>query len=285
MKVLIIEDSPDIVESVSLCLALRWPDVKLIAASRGSQGLTLAETESPGFIILDLGLPDVDGFDVLESIRSFSNVPIIILTVRGDEMDRVRGLEKGADDYITKPFSHLELLARMASVLRRTEHLRMDIARKPFHSSRLAIDFGSRTVTVAGQPVKLTPTEYNLLAYLVVNEGNVLTHRALLEKVWGEQYVNAPEYLKVYVQRLRNKLEENPAAPKMLITERGVGYRFIRLSPAMPLNGTVVATNQRRARRNSLTESLRCLTWFKSYMQNCSRAIIALVKLWLKPHG
>ena len=120
MKALIIEDAPDIVETISLCFELRWPEVEVISTAEGNKGLTLAETESPDIIILDLGLPDTDGFEVLKDIRSFSNVPIIIVTVRGDEMDRVRGLEMGADDYITKPFSHLELLARMKAVLRRT---------------------------------------------------------------------------------------------------------------------------------------------------------------------
>lgn len=232
LKVLVIEDAPDIVETFSLCFELRWPEVKIISTPEGGKGLTLAETESPDIIFLDLGLPDMDGLEVLKSIRSFSNVPIIIVTVRGDEIDKVRGLELGADDYIVKPFSHMELLARVQAVLRRAHVGEFKVEEKPFDSPGLSIDFASRTVTANGQTVSLTPTEYELLHYLVLNEGNVLTHRALLEKVWGEEYTDAPEYLKVYVQRLRNKLEVDPANPQLLLSERGVGYRFVKPSSA-----------------------------------------------------
>ena len=228
MKALIIEDAPDIVETISLCFELRWPEVKVISTPEGSKGLTLAETESPDVIILDLGLPDMDGLEVLKDVRAFSDVPIIIVTVRGDEMDKVRGLELGADDYITKPFSHIELLARIKAVLRRTYMPELKAAEKSFYSPRLTIDFATRTVTVNGQLVRLTPTEYSLLHYLVLNEGVVLTHRALLEKVWGEEYTDSPEYLKVYIQRLRNKLEEDPTNPRLLISERGLGYKLVR---------------------------------------------------------
>lgn len=232
LKALIIEDAPDIVETFSLCFELRWPGVKVISTPEGEEGITLAETESPDIIILDLGLPDMDGLEVLKGIRSFSSVPIIIVTVRGDEIDKIRGLELGADDYITKPFSHLELLARVQAVLRRAHIVEPKAEGRPFHSPGLSIDFASRTVTANGQAVSLTPTEYELLRYLVLNEGTVLTHRALLEKVWGEEYTDAPEYLKVYIQRLRNKLEKDPSDPKLLISERGVGYKFVRPSPA-----------------------------------------------------
>jgi len=227
LKVLIIEDAPDIVESISLCFELRWPEVKVISTAEGSKGLTLAETESPDVIILDLGLPNTDGLEVLKDIRAFSNVPIIIVTVRGDEMDKVRGLELGADDYIIKPFSHMELLARIKAVLRRIRMPEPQAGEKSFYSPRLSIDFATRTVTVNGQPVRLTPTEYSLLHYLVLNEGAVLTHRALLGKAWGEEYTDSPDYLKVYIQRLRNKLEEDPSNPQLLISERGLGYKFV----------------------------------------------------------
>ena len=231
MKVLIIEDAPDIVESISLCFELRWPGVKVVSTPSGSEGLNLVETESPDVVILDLGLPDMDGLDVLKDVRSFSNVPTIIVTVRSDEMDRIRGLELGADDYITKPFSHLELLARIKAVLRRTLMPGLKAGEKSFYSTRLNIDFTTRTVTVSGNPVRLTATEYSLLHYLVLNEGAVLTHRAILEKVWGEEYTNSPEYLKVYIQRLRNKLEEDPGNPQFLISKRGVGYKFVKPLP------------------------------------------------------
>jgi DNA-binding response OmpR family regulator len=232
LKVLIIEDAPDIVETFYLCFDLRWPEAKLISTAEGNKGLALAEIESPDIIILDLGLPDMDGLEVLKGIRSFSNVPIIIVTVRGDEIDKVRGLELGADDYITKPFSHMELLARVQAVLRRTRLAEFKTEEKPFRSPGLDIDFASRTVTAGGRKVSLTPTEYQLLHYLVLNEGNVLTHRALLEEVWGEEYTDAPEYLKVYIQRLRNKLEKDPSNPQLLLSERGVGYKFVRPSSA-----------------------------------------------------
>ena len=227
MKILLIEDAQEIVDTISLCFELRWPGVQVISTSQGKQGLTLTETQSPDIVILDLGLPDMDGFDVLTDIRSYSSVPVIIVTVRGDEIDRVRGLELGADDYVTKPFSHIELLARIQAVLRRTSMPTVKVDQKPFHGSRITIDFGTRTVTADGQLVKLTPTEYNLLHYLVMNIGITLTHRALLEKVWGEDYIDSPEYLKVYIQRLRNKLEVDSSDPKLLVSQRGVGYKFV----------------------------------------------------------
>jgi len=223
-----VEDAPEIVESISLCFELRWPGIKVISTAEGRKGLSLAETESPDVIIIDLGLPDIDGFEVVKDIRTFSNVPIIIVTVRDDEMDKVRGLELGADDYITKPFSHMELLARIKAVLRRAHMPELQAEERSLYSPRLTIDFTTRTVTVDGQPVRLTPTEYSLLHYLVLNEGTVLTHRALLEKVWGEEYSDSPEYLKVYIQRLRNKLEEDLGNPKLLISERGLGYKFVK---------------------------------------------------------
>jgi len=228
MKILVIEDAKEIVETISLCFELRWPGVDVISTAEGGQGLTLAETESPDVVILDLGLPDMDGFDVLKEVRSFSNVPVIIVTVRGEEIDKIKGLELGADDYITKPFSHMELLARIQAVLRRTSLPQSKTAEKPFHSPRLNIDFATRTVIVDGQPIKITPTEYNLLHYLVMNADTTLTHRALLEKVWGEEYVDSPEYLKVYIQRLRNKLEADSSKPQLIISQRGIGYKFAR---------------------------------------------------------
>lgn len=227
MKVLVIEDSPDIVDIVTMCFELRWPDAKVVTSGKGHEGITLAKTESPDIVILDLGLPDMDGFEVIKEIRSFSNVPIAILSVRDAEVDIVKGLELGADDYITKPFTHMELLARTRAILRRTEMMEHKATKKSFSKGRLVIDFGSRTVTVNKKPVRLTPTEYNLLCYLVLNANNILTHRSLLAKVWGEEYIDSPEYLKVYVQRLRNKLEEDPSNPQLIISDRGVGYKFV----------------------------------------------------------
>jgi len=227
LKILVIEDSPDIVDAVTMCFELRWPEVEVISTDKGRQGIALVRNDPPDAVLLDLGLPDMDGFEVLMEIRSFSNVPVTILTVRGAEVDKVRGLELGADDYITKPFSHLELLARVKALLRRTQLPDHKEKEKVLRNSRLVIDLARRTVTVNGQPVRLTPTEYNLLYYLAVNANIVLTHGALLEKVWGEEYTNSPEYLKVYIQRLRNKIEEDPGDPQLLISERGIGYKFV----------------------------------------------------------
>lgn len=228
MKVLVIEDSPEIVDAVSMCFELRWPDSEVMHTDKGHRGITMAKDTPPDVVILDLGLPDLDGFEVLKEIRSFSSVPVAILTVRDAEVDKVRGLELGADDYITKPFSHLELLARVRAILRRTQIPEHGTRQKIFSSSNLVIDFISRTVTVDKKPVRLTPTEYNLLYYLVLNPNITLTRQALLEKVWGEEYIDSPEYLKVYIQRLRNKIEKDPSNPQLIISERGMGYKFLK---------------------------------------------------------
>jgi len=227
LKVLVIEDSPDIVDAVSMCFELRWPDSEVMYTDKGRRGIAMVKDDLPDVVILDLGLPDLDGFEVLKEIRSFSNVPVAILTVRDAEVDKVRGLELGADDYIVKPFSHMELLARVKAILRRTKMPEHVTRHKILSVSNLVIDFVSRTVTVNKQPVRLTPTEYNLLYYLALNSNIVLTHQALLEKVWGEEYIDSPEYLKVYIQRLRSKIEEDPGNPQLIISERGVGYKFV----------------------------------------------------------
>lgn len=228
MKVLVIEDNPDIQEAISLNFELNWPEAKTIAAADGSKGITMAQSESPDIIILDLGLPDIDGFNVLKEIRNFSDIPVIVLTVRSEEIDKVRGLELGADDYIVKPFNHMELLARVRAVLRRSHIPELREGDKPLVTPNLSIDFVSRTIVKGDKRIKLTPTEFNLLRYLVRNEGKVLTHYALLEKVWGEEYIDASEYLKVYIQRLRDKLEDDPSNPSILLNERGVGYKFVK---------------------------------------------------------
>jgi len=228
MKVLLIEDSKEIQEAISLIFELHWPDAEVKFAGEGLAGITMTETESPDILILDLGLPDIDGFKVLKEVRDFSDVPVIILTVRGEEIDKVRGLELGADDYIVKPFSHMELLARVKAVLRRSHIPELKEAEKPIIGRNLSIDFASRSVTKGSKKFKLTPTEFNLLQCLARNEGKVLTHQALLTKVWGEEYTDSSEYLKVYMQRLRDKIEDDPSNPKVLISERGVGYKFLK---------------------------------------------------------
>ena len=226
MKIVIIEDDPQIVETVSLCFELYWPDAQVLSASEGNAGRELVRTESPDIVILDLGLPDIHGLEVCREIRLFSNVPIIMLTVMDSESDKVRGLEMGADDYITKPFSHLELLARVKALLRRAYQPEYKGEKRLFSSGNLSIDFAAREVRLGGEVVRLTPTEYNLLYHLVKDAGKVIPHSTLLERVWGPEHASETDYLKVYVQRLREKLEVNPKAPQMILTHWGVGYKF-----------------------------------------------------------
>jgi len=228
MKVVIIEDDPEIVEAVSLCFDLRWPDVEVVSANEGINGLDLIEKESPDIVILDVGLPDIDGFEVCRRIRLFADVPIIMLTVKDQEFDKVKGLELGADDYITKPFSHVELLARVKAVLRRSTMPQLEEEEEPLTVGKLRIDFASHEVRVDGTEVKLTPTEYSLLHFLARNAGRVIQHRVLLEKVWGADYVDSTDYLKVYIQRLRVKLMDDPQNSKIILSERGVGYKLLK---------------------------------------------------------
>ncbi|MEK7247372.1 MAG: response regulator transcription factor, partial [Chloroflexota bacterium] len=178
------------------------------------------------FILLDINLPGIDGFTVCQEIRSFTDVPIVMLSARDSEVDKVRGLEMGADDYITKPFSHLELLARVRAVLRRYQ-AQIPSVGEVFESGNLKIDYASRTVTVNGMQVRLTPTEYSLLFHLSRNAGRVLPHQTLLAKVWGREYTDEIDYLKVYIRRLRQKLEGDPETIGRIVSERGVGYKFV----------------------------------------------------------
>ncbi len=230
MKVLVIEDDPGIIEVVSLCFQLRWSGTTVISADNGNKGLELVETESPDVVILDIGLPDVDGYQVLREIRRFSDVPVLMLTVRGEDTDVARGLELGADDYITKPFSHIELIARVQAVLRRAQGLPVTNEERPFTSGRLSVDFNRNEVLLDGNLVKLTSTERKLLYYLIRNEGRILSHESLLTKVWGDTYVDARDLLRVHIQHLRQKLEDNTESPNIIVTEHGIGYKFIRPS-------------------------------------------------------
>jgi DNA-binding response OmpR family regulator len=172
-------------------------------------------------------MPDVDGFEVLETIREISNVPVIMLTAKGEEDDRVRGLELGADDYVTKPFSPRELVSRVKAVLRRTEGASGSMHGLIEVDERLKIDFDRREIWLEGKLVKLRPTEYRLLYHLVQNAGWVVSHDQLLQKVWGYEYRDEPHYVRLYINYLRQKLEKDPATPKYILTERGVGYRFV----------------------------------------------------------
>ena len=230
MKVLVIEDDPGIIEVVSLCFQLRWSGTTVVSAPNGRKGIELVESESPEVVILDIGLPDIDGYQVLKEIRRFSDVPVLMLTVRGEDTDVARGLELGADDYITKPFSHIELIARVQAVLRRAQGIAVTDDERPFSAGKMSVDFARNEVLINGESVKLTSTERKLLYYLIRNEGRILSHESLLTKVWGDSYVDARDLLRVHIQHLRQKLEDNAESPSIIVTEHGIGYKFIRPS-------------------------------------------------------
>jgi DNA-binding response OmpR family regulator len=226
MRILAVDDEPEVIEVVRLCFNLRWPEAEVIAATTGQEALTAIEGQAPDLVLLDIMLPDIDGFGVCEEVRRFSDVPIIMLTARDAEVERVRGLEMGADDYITKPFSHLELLARSRAVLRRYQSQPPAVG-ETFEAGNFQMDYATRRVTVEGKQVRLTPIEYGLLYHLTRNAGRVLPHRTLLAKVWGREYTNELDYLKVYIRRLRHKLGEEMGATISIESERGVGYRLV----------------------------------------------------------
>lgn len=230
MKVVVIDDSPEIIEVVTLCFQLRWGNTTVLPANDGTKGLELVENENPDLVILDIGLPDMDGFEVLREIRRFSTVPVIMLTVKSEDTDIAKGLELGADDYVTKPFSHIELLARVQAVMRRAKGTRTPSEEKPYASGKLHVDFARNEVTVEGKPVKLTSTEYKLLYHLIQNEGRLLSHENLLTKACGEGYRDARDLLRVHIQHLRQKLGDNVESPRIIVTEHGMGYKFV--SPA-----------------------------------------------------
>jgi two-component system KDP operon response regulator KdpE len=185
---------------------------------------------TPDVTLLDVNMPGMSGFELLQRIREVSDAPVLMLTARGDEMSKVKGLELGADDYLTKPFSHLELFARIKAILRRSE-LPAPVSSAPsFVSGEVALNFDSRELSVKGQPVKLTPTEYKLLYQLVRNAGRVLPFDMLLSKVWGDEYRGDMDYLKTYISRLRKKLGDDSENPHYILTERSVGYRFARMN-------------------------------------------------------
>ncbi|HYI21882.1 MAG TPA: response regulator transcription factor [Candidatus Limnocylindrales bacterium] len=227
MKILVVDDEPDVVESVRIGFALHWREIDVIGAGTGEAALDDVENERPDIILLDVGLPDIDGFEVVRRIRAFSDVPVVMLTARDDSMDVVKGLEAGADDYVTKPFNHLELLARVRAVLRRMS-MPVPTSKAPsFRAHDLEVDFAKQEARVNGKRLDLTPTEYKLLYHLVRNQGHVLQHATLLAKVWGREYVDEVDYLRVYIRRLRDKLGDDPQSPRYISTERGLGYRFI----------------------------------------------------------
>lgn len=221
--ILVIDDEPQILRALKNILGAKHFQVS--TASRGEEGLALAAANLPDLIILDLGLPDIDGFTVCSRLREWTHIPIIVLSVREGERDKVRALDEGADDYLVKPFGIEELLARIRVALRHAAQLQGN-PETVINAGDLMIDLPSHVVTRAGEEVKLTATEFKLLAYLAQNAGRVLTHQSILNKVWGMEYIDNVEYLRVFMSQLRKKLEDNPRHPKHLIGEPGVGYRF-----------------------------------------------------------
>lgn len=226
MKILVVDDAPEVREAVELTFNLQWRECDVIGAADGATALDLIESESPDLVLLDVGLPDLNGYEVLQRVRAFSDVPVIMITVRDGVLDKIRGLETGADDYVTKPFDHLELLARVKALLRRMEMPQPSPRNASFVSGDVEVDFPKQLLRVRGEEVPLTPTEYRLLYHLVRNAGRVLPHSMLLAKVWGHEYTEELDYLRTYIRRLRNKIELDPDHPQYLLTERGTGYRF-----------------------------------------------------------
>jgi two-component system KDP operon response regulator KdpE len=224
-RILVVDDEERMVRFIRM--NLEHDGFQVAEAFNGRQAIQKLRDVNPDAILLDVMMPDLDGFEVLESVREVSNVPVIMLTARGEEDDRVRGLELGADDYVTKPFSPRELVSRVRAVLRRTESASGSMHGLIEVDGRLKVDFDRREIWLEGKLVRLRPTEYRLLYHLVQNAGWVVSHDQLLQKVWGYEYRDEPHYVRLYINYLRQKLEQDPSNPKYILTERGVGYRFV----------------------------------------------------------
>jgi two-component system KDP operon response regulator KdpE len=224
-RILVVDDEERMVRFIRL--NLEHDGFRVLTAYNGMQAINKVRSDLPDLVLLDVMMPDLNGFEVLKIIRETNPVPVIMLTAKGDEDDRVRGLELGADDYVTKPFSPRELVSRVKAVLRRTEPASSSLHGLINVDEHLQLDFDRREVWLDGKLVQLRPTEYRLLYHLVQNAGWVLTHDQLLTKVWGYEYQDEPHYVRLYINYLRQKLEKDPANPIYILTERGVGYRFV----------------------------------------------------------
>jgi two-component system KDP operon response regulator KdpE len=223
-RILVVDDEERMVRFIRM--NLEHDGYQVAEALNGKQALDKLR-DTPDLLLLDVMMPDIDGFEVLEAVRQVSTVPVIMLTAKGEEDDRVRGLELGADDYVTKPFSPRELVSRVKAVLRRTEGATGSMHGLIEVDDRLRIDFDRREIWLEGKLVKLRPTEYRLLYHLVQNAGWVVSHDQLLQKVWGYEYRDEPHYVRLYINYLRQKLEKDSSDPRYILTERGVGYRFV----------------------------------------------------------
>jgi two-component system KDP operon response regulator KdpE len=224
-KILVVDDEPRMRRFVRMNLDLEGYDV--IEADNGLAALDKVREAMPDLVLLDVAMPELDGFETLEHIRQVSAVPVIMLTVKNDEEDRIRGLDLGADDYVTKPFSPRELLSRIRAVLRRVEPPKGSVEEPLVIDDDLQIDFPRRAVIARGQHIKLRPTEYRLLLHLVENAGWIVPQETLLAKVWGPEYRDDNQLLRLYITYLRKKIEPDPANPRYILTERGVGYQFV----------------------------------------------------------
>lgn len=224
LRILVVDDQENMVRFVASNLQVAGYDT--MAAGTGEQALAIAESETLDLIILDLMMPGIDGLETCRRLRTFTEVPIIVLSAKGEETDKVDALDMGADDYLTKPFGVEELLARVRAVLRRTRREGLDTGARLLIKGTFVLDPESRQVAVNGQKTRLTPTEFDLLHHLMRNSGKVVPHNVLLSEIWGSEYRNQTEYLRVYVGRLRQKVETDPAHPRHLVTEPGLGYIF-----------------------------------------------------------
>jgi len=223
--VIVADDDPRLLRLVQF--NLQQAGYRVITAADGNRALRLAENENPDLLLLDVRMPLMDGLEVCRRVRNFSTVPIIMVTAKDSEEDKVAGLDAGADDYLTKPFGAPELMARVRAVVRRAKLYSGDTAEPIFESADLKVDYAQQLAYLNGKPVNLTPTEYRIIAYLARNAGRLLSHQALLDAVWGADYVATTDYLKVFISRLRAKLEPK-GGPHFIETERGLGYRFVR---------------------------------------------------------
>lgn len=221
-RILIVDDEPAIRRLLRTSLTSH--DYEVLEAESGADAVKRVQADHPDAVVLDLGLPDMDGAEVIRAIRGLSAVPIVVVTVRAGERDKVEALDLGADDYVTKPFGINELLARLRTALR--HRLQSEGVPSAYHNEGLSVDLVRRQVTRQGNPVHLSPKEYDLLSYLVRHAGKVVTHGQLLREVWGQPYGEEVQYLRVYVRQLRNKLEADPGQPRFILTEPGVGYRM-----------------------------------------------------------
>jgi DNA-binding response OmpR family regulator len=237
MKIVVVDDDPQVLETLAAGFALQWQDCEVVTAADGEAGLEAFYDHNPDVVLLDVAMPHKSGLEVLREIRRVSDVPVIMLSAKGEEADQVKGLELGADDYVLKPFGHLNLVARIRAVLRRADMPPPAESQPDFVAGDLAVSFANHQATVRGEPVALTPMEFKLLTLLARNAGRLLPHRTLLDRVWGEEYGATTEHLKVFISRLRRKLERE-GSPPLIETERGVGYRLVRPRPAPGPAGT-----------------------------------------------